>query len=44
VETAADECNFDLYIHIGYEFIVDSIIKNTDMLKDEKANFIRKHN
>jgi len=26
---SADERNFDSYIHIGYEFIVDSIIKNT---------------
>jgi hypothetical protein len=42
VETA-DERNFDLYVHIGYEFVVESIIKNTKILKDQKLNFIRKN-
>ena len=35
VETV-DERKFDLYIHIGYEFIVDSIIENTKMLKEKR--------
>ena len=30
----ADKRNFDLYVFIGYEFVVDIIIKNTKMLED----------